>query len=113
MFNVKYSSTIEKSRDDKQTSKEKWCDICNKSFVQNRVLEMHMKTVHENLTSYKCASCDKIFKQKGNLKRHLKTVHENIKPFKCDACELMFGQKIDLETHLKRVHEKSKAISNV
>lgn len=60
------------------------CEICNLSFKNENLLEMHMKLVHEvngneNLESsdfkYRCNLCTKSFKMKGSLRIHLKVAH--------------------------------------
>ena len=59
--------------------KDHKCGSCEKNFGRKSHLEIHFRTIHENIKAYKCESCEKRFGQKCFLKRHIKVVHENIK----------------------------------
>ncbi|XP_001359429.2 zinc finger protein 160 [Drosophila pseudoobscura] len=69
------------------------CDICEFSFRNNELRDMHFRLVHENGDAeeqqgmgpqpekephqepYKCHLCSKTFRMKGSLRVHLKVVH--------------------------------------
>ncbi|XP_068153469.1 zinc finger protein ZFP2 [Drosophila tropicalis] len=61
------------------------CDICEFSFRNNDLRDMHFRLVHENAEEqiklgqeqepYKCHLCAKTFRMKGSLRVHLKVVH--------------------------------------
>ena len=42
------------------------CEVCNKVYVSNRVLMVHVQSVHEGLRPYKCEYCDATYTQRGN-----------------------------------------------
>ncbi|EDV44300.1 uncharacterized protein Dana_GF16090 [Drosophila ananassae] len=67
------------------------CDICEFTFRNTELRDMHFRLVHENADSeqletqkqqdeaeqepYKCHLCSKTFRMKGSLRIHLKVVH--------------------------------------
>ncbi|XP_016974999.2 zinc finger protein 2 isoform X1 [Drosophila rhopaloa] len=67
------------------------CDICEFSFRNSELRDMHIRLVHENAEGeqpikqpehkepdqepYKCHLCSKTFRMKGSLRIHLKVVH--------------------------------------
>lgn len=67
------------------------CDICEFSFRNTELRDMHIRLVHENAEGeqkqkepqqeepdqepYKCHLCSKTFRMKGSLRIHLKVVH--------------------------------------
>ncbi|BFF90005.1 zinc finger protein 696 [Drosophila madeirensis] len=64
------------------------CDICEFSFRNKELRDMHIRLVHENGEAegpqpekepqqepYKCHLCSKTFRMKGSLRVHLKVVH--------------------------------------
>ncbi|XP_017046067.1 zinc finger protein 761 isoform X2 [Drosophila ficusphila] len=67
------------------------CDICEFSFRNSELRDMHIRLVHENAEAerqaqqleqeeqdqepYKCHLCSKTFRMKGSLRIHLKVVH--------------------------------------
>ena len=59
------------------------CDICNKDFSTNSVLQTHINGVHLKV-KFNCEFCDYHGTQKSSLKTHINTVHLKLKPFQCD-----------------------------
>ncbi|XP_022918755.1 zinc finger protein OZF-like [Onthophagus taurus] len=58
------------------------CDICNFSFSDENILEMHQKLLHQTQAdlqtgkySYHCHLCSKKFKMRGSLMVHLRVAH--------------------------------------
>lgn len=58
------------------------CDICNFTFSDENILDMHQKLLHQTLEdkqtglySYHCHLCSKKFKMKGSLMVHLRVAH--------------------------------------
>lgn len=58
------------------------CDICNYTFSDDNILEMHQKLLHQTIAdrttglySYHCHLCSKKFKMKGSLMVHLRVAH--------------------------------------
>ena len=54
------------------------CEVCNKLFIEIRLVKRHMTEVHEGVRSHKCESCGKMFARKSNLKIHVDKVHKGI-----------------------------------
>ena len=75
------------------------CDTCDKRFTMKSQLDIHQKTVHENLKAFKCDSCEKTFGQIGHLKRHFRVAHEKLRPHSCEHCGKSFGAKWNLNFH--------------
>ena len=109
------------------------CDICQKTFSKNHVLQRHY-LIHTNTEKMKCSECGKLI-SKLNLKNHLNTVHNNFKerevcqlcakefsnkshlerhhkihsgdnekPYKCDQCGIAFRENYNLKVHIKKIH---------
>ncbi|EFA02994.1 Zinc finger protein 585B-like Protein [Tribolium castaneum] len=58
------------------------CDICNFTFTDKTILDMHQKLLHQTppdkntgLYSYHCHLCSKKFKKRGSLMVHLRVAH--------------------------------------
>ncbi|KAG5866533.1 hypothetical protein JTB14_004171 [Gonioctena quinquepunctata] len=58
------------------------CDICNFSFTDKNILEMHQKLLHQTSPdrktgtySYHCHLCSKKFRMRGSLMVHLRVAH--------------------------------------
>ena len=66
------------------------CDICDKSFSQEAIMNIHMKSVHGGLKAFKCKICEKGFSLKTDMNRHISSVHEGKKPFICMICDKGF-----------------------
>jgi uncharacterized Zn-finger protein len=93
------------------------CDLCNKEFIKNYLLQRHKKQVHnkEDMTiqegkviklykctfNKKCTRKNVAFKTKGSLELHIKR-HEGIKDFVCnfEDCGKEFVTKHELNVHV-------------
>ena len=64
------------------------CDKCNHRATNNRSLNLHIQSKHENI-KYKCPDCDKIYSNKGYMLIHKKNKHEK-KKIKCEYCVYHF-----------------------
>ena len=51
------------------------CNLCNKGFISQSALEMHLN-VHTGAKPFRCDVCPAKFNHRSNLQRHLKTVHK-------------------------------------
>ena len=69
------------------------CLICEKYFTKNQGLNVHLKSVHENLKPFQCDICLSTFGLKGYLNVHVNSVHKKLKPFQCPICLTPFGTK--------------------
>ncbi|KAJ8034766.1 Transcriptional regulator ovo [Holothuria leucospilota] len=78
------------------------CDVCNKVFPLQRLLNRHMKC-HSAVKRYSCVFCQKGFNDTFDLKRHVRT-HTGVRPYKCSECGKSFTQRCSLESHLAKVH---------
>jgi uncharacterized Zn-finger protein len=50
---------------------------CYEEFLRYDLLETHINKVHQNLRPFQCHKCDKSYKSQKILNNHLKNVHEN------------------------------------
>lgn len=101
------------------------CEICTKSFVTAKDVEVHMRR-HDtvvNLNQIKkesdkkfenpasCHICGQQFIVKKALDRHIESHGIGIIPliYECDICNAKIKQKKDLRTHMQRLHSGHKA----
>ena len=54
------------------------CDLCEKAFYEQKMLNNHKKSVHEGIRNYICKICGKTFKRDHHLKNHTRGVHEGV-----------------------------------
>lgn len=83
----------------------KTCEICNKTYANQQLLEIHLRNFHGKATTNKadkytlCSICGKYVIR---LDRHMR-IHTDYKPYKCSNCEKCFNRSADLMVH-ERVH---------
>ena len=55
------------------------CDFCEKSFFNEQILGLHIKTVHSSIITglKKCEVCQNTLSNVYSLREHLKTIHMN------------------------------------
>ena len=73
---------------------------------------MHKKTVHSDVSEFKCNLCPKQFKVNTNLNLHKMRVHSDARNFKCDICSKTFKVNHALSKHKKAVHSDVKKDKN-
>ncbi|XP_068612053.1 putative transcription factor Ovo-like 1a [Brachionichthys hirsutus] len=78
------------------------CQICQKTFHHQRMLNRHVKC-HSETKRHLCSFCGKGFNDTFDLKRHVRT-HTGVRPYKCSLCEKAFTQRCSLESHMKKIH---------
>ncbi|XP_073331431.1 putative transcription factor Ovo-like 1a [Pagrus major] len=78
------------------------CQVCQKSFHHQRMLNRHVKC-HSETKRHLCTFCGKGFNDTFDLKRHVRT-HTGVRPYKCTLCEKAFTQRCSLESHMKKIH---------
>ncbi|XP_008318454.1 putative transcription factor Ovo-like 1a isoform X2 [Cynoglossus semilaevis] len=78
------------------------CQICQKSFHHQRMLNRHIKC-HNETKRHLCTFCGKGFNDTFDLKRHVRT-HTGVRPYKCTLCDKAFTQRCSLESHMKKIH---------
>ena len=76
------------------------CNICTKTLKTQKILKIHIKTLHGSRKDYNCESCGKSFSQAHNLKRHNKVIHEGYTDYKCESCGKSFSQAPNLKKHI-------------
>ncbi|XP_023319191.1 zinc finger protein 39-like [Trichogramma pretiosum] len=88
--------------------KDHKCNVCQKTFIQQRHLKTHVKTVHDKQREFECGVCQKTFSSKAYVKIHKKLIHDKQKDYECDVCQKTFTQQRHLKTHVKTVHDKQR-----
>ncbi|XP_056115297.1 putative transcription factor Ovo-like 1a [Rhinichthys klamathensis goyatoka] len=78
------------------------CQVCEKVFQFQRMLNRHLKC-HSEQKRHLCDFCGKGFNDTFDLKRHVRT-HTGVRPYKCSLCEKAFTQRCSLESHMKKIH---------
>nr|XP_046237044.1 putative transcription factor Ovo-like 1a [Scatophagus argus] len=78
------------------------CQVCQKTFHHQRMLNRHVKC-HSETKRHLCNFCGKGFNDTFDLKRHVRT-HTGVRPYKCTLCEKAFTQRCSLESHMKKIH---------
>ncbi|XP_055296414.1 zinc finger protein 557-like [Sitodiplosis mosellana] len=86
------------------------CTLCESSFVQQKLLDIHHNRKHLDIKEYVCSTCGKSFKTKDQLKSHTNS-HTGERPFKCtvDGCEKGFKTRSNRESHI-RTHAGGKRV---
>ena len=86
------------------------CDLCNKTYVNARVLRRHKKEVHAKQVSHKCDFCDKAFQRPALLKIHVDSVHSKSPNsfYQCNLCDRTFPGNTDLYYHNIHKHQARK-----
>uniref|UniRef100_UPI0037E8D0FA zinc finger protein 79-like n=1 Tax=Semicossyphus pulcher TaxID=241346 RepID=UPI0037E8D0FA len=81
--------------------KNYFCDVCGKTFANNRCVRLHERT-HTGIKTLMCQECGKTFHRREHLIVHART-HSGEKPYHCDICGKAFSQSQNLTIH-KRSH---------
>ncbi|XP_018566333.1 zinc finger protein 184-like isoform X2 [Anoplophora glabripennis] len=82
----------------------KVCPVCERRFMTCRMLENHIRQVHQDYYLYSCQVCGKEFKKKNNYITHVKNyeTYQSCKVRKCSFCKELVtkeGYKTHVETH--------------
>ena len=84
------------------------CKFCGKIITSRNGLKLHIRGVHENISSYVCDSCGKKYKSKMALDYHVKYFHEG-QPIEknhiCEICGKAFETACKVKNHVKFFHE--------
>lgn len=81
------------------------CELCLKSFLSLKLIDMHMMKTHLNLHFYSCGNCQFTAKSRGALNKHL--VRHN-KSFRCPTCQKLFARVYEMNEHqAKHTTEKT------
>lgn len=79
------------------------CKFCEKKFVSNHCLKVHIARVHEKVAYLFCEVCGKGCTTKSDLHWHMDK-HIATRNYPCDICNLKFKSSNSLRIH-KRRHE--------
>lgn len=82
------------------------CQICDKAFLMQENLELHLASHVKTENNFKCLYCDKKFSYRLLLLQHEKT-HLVTGRFKCFLCEMTYDCRSRLSHHIKS-HSKVK-----
>ena len=74
------------------------CDLCNETFLKQKLLTQHKVSLHKSIP---CNLCKSNFVSKFVLRNHIAVVHEKIRPFKCDLCNQTFAMSGNLNAHIQ------------
>lgn len=83
------------------------CSICDMGFRGQRLLDLHLRNVHEKNVNYVCteANCSKAYSTQVDLTRHKKNHHQMfaLNRFMCASCAKVFPNQSRLDQH-ERIH---------
>ncbi|XP_065085237.1 zinc finger protein 62 homolog isoform X2 [Ochlerotatus camptorhynchus] len=85
------------------------CDLCQKTFMYNCLLQTHIKNSHSETKPFECKVCRMRFGYRGSLQKHeLTHSAQNIRPgehgsimYKCKICSAKFLELKALTVHLR------------
>ena len=80
------------------------CGYCEYQIASSKIMEIHIKTVHDKEKKYTFDPCGPQVSHKSRLARHKKIVHEGVK-YPCEQCNYQATTKGSLAEHKRAVHE--------
>ncbi|KAF7286016.1 hypothetical protein GWI33_008319 [Rhynchophorus ferrugineus] len=80
------------------------CPLCPKTFKHRRVLDYHMKTLHQPSSKVYCDLCGKEFTTIKNCLRHKKTHFIEDETLTCRECNKVFANNWYLKKHMDSRH---------
>lgn len=89
----------------KCNSDQKICPDCGKLVRNQRMLGIHISTVHTREFKFECTLCDRKFFLRNELKRHNLSAHEKKKLFPCEICGTRFTQFYNMNAHRQKLHD--------
>ena len=94
------------------------CSECGRGFLQNKLLQKHIKSRHSSARDFACPHCPSAFKRKDHLDRHLTDLHPLLeaKLFECadEGCGgRRFVSLVRLRQHEREVHGERKGRTTV
>ncbi|KAF7285828.1 uncharacterized protein LOC143195163 [Rhynchophorus ferrugineus] len=95
------------------TNQNLLCDICDRTFTDQKYLKKHLKDIHfidtacvQEEKRHSCTVCGKRYRQYKVLQLHMRT-HTGERPLKCDICSRTFALPSCLRSH-KKIHVQEK-----
>ena len=72
------------------------CDFCEKSFFDEQILGLHIKSNHKSIIEgrKKCDLCDRTYRSKDSLLELVRMRHSREKSYECKTCTKKFLKKI-------------------
>ena len=94
------------------TVKKPACQMCKKSFCNEKNLQTHMKKYHTTGTvkNVKCEVCDITYETENQLKDHNENKHSKDKIIKCEVCDYISSDENELKLHVEKIHSNVKHI---
>lgn len=86
-----------------QRKHEFTCDRCGRSLPSASSLNMHMRSVHSDISmpKFACDMCDSVLCSRYSLREHQAVLHGSERPFVCERCGKDFATKVRLQIHLR------------
>ena len=95
------------------------CEVCDKKFAVQHLMNQHMKKVHVNgnkqnrlkvevppIVKHICLSCSREFNRNSNLTKHKNSQIDCREiMFKCSHCDKRYTSYKDLDIHIKSEHK--------
>ena len=72
------------------------CTLCDKCFINEKELKIHIKDTHTGEKSFQFTHCDKTFSYESKLNYHMIT-HTGEYKYNCSYCEKSYLRNQDLE----------------
>lgn len=85
------------------------CTKCDKKFVNNHCMKIHVMRIHEKCAIFTCETCSKTFVTRSDFNWH-RDKHTNERNFECDICKQMFKSSNSLRIHKRRHLNENKYI---
>ena len=75
------------------------CDFCEKSFFDEQILGLHIKSNHRSIIEgwKKCNLCDKTYDSKKSFLKDVKT-NASVKGYECETCTKVLTFRYWLQT---------------
>ena len=97
ILNKKYQ--MKRSHDNRVT-----CDVCGRSFHDEKSLKGHIFGVHEFEKKNQCQFCGRYFERIGFLVTHIRFIHGGNVKYKCTLCGKAYNESPHLKGHITKVH---------
>jgi hypothetical protein len=80
-------------------------NICARKFVENHLLQTHIKLVHRGVREFACQQCGVCYSSAVDLKSHVINIHQKRK-IKCEICNSLMGAKSYYRRHVLTHHKE-------